>query len=398
MGPVARHGVTDDLERRPVVVDVRNVTKHFSVRKDNSLKERLVNLGRGRRFREDFVALHDIDLELRAGTTIGLIGHNGSGKSTLLKVIGGIIDPSSGEVWRRGRIAALLELGAGFHPDLSGRENVFLNASILGLSNRETAEKFDEIVQFAGIGDFIDTQVKFYSSGMYVRLAFAVAVHTEPDVLLVDEVLSVGDEAFQQRCLERIRRFQSEGRTIILVTHNLGQVQDMCDRAVLLHRGAMVYDGKPREAISLFRDLLEGRRTEVAFAGRVEETGSIRRARAEVIKLGETSDVRVDVEVDFNGRIPDWQLDVQIDTAQGQAVYSTRSPEPGVLGPLEHNRRIAVTITDVRLSPGKYLVSAFILDGVGRHVVDAIHVTELDIPGTPERSLLVARSRFEPLD
>jgi len=250
----------------PEIVRVADVSKRFVIRKDNSLKERLVTLGRGREHREEFWALRDVSVNIQAGHTVALIGHNGSGKSTLLKVIGGIIDPTSGSVARRGRIAALLELGAGFHPDLSGRENVYLNASILGLTREETEERFDEILSFSGIGDFIDTQVKFYSSGMYVRLAFAVAVHTDPDLLLVDEVLAVGDEAFQRKCLDKIRSFQQEGRTIILVTHNLSQVTELADRAILLNRGEVVYDGEPGGAVTEFRNILEGRRVVEAEA------------------------------------------------------------------------------------------------------------------------------------
>ena len=194
----------DEMIDAPEIVRIDHVSKRFTLRKDKSLKERIVTLGAlGRRHREDFWALRDVSLSIRAGSTVGLIGHNGSGKSTLLKVIGGIIDPSSGDVSRRGRIAALLELGAGFHPDLTGRENVYLNASILGLSRHETDERLDAILDFASIGEFIDTQVKFYSSGMYVRLAFAVAINTDPDLLLVDEVLAVGDEAFQRKCLDK---------------------------------------------------------------------------------------------------------------------------------------------------------------------------------------------------
>ena len=188
------------------------VSKRFTVRKDSSLKERVVTLGRaGRRHKHDFWALSDVDLDIHAGTTIGLIGHNGSGKSTLLKVLGGIIQPTTGEVQQRGRVAALLELGAGFHPDLTGRENVFLNASVLGLSREETEAQFDAILEFSGVADFIDTQVKFYSSGMYVRLAFAIAVHTDPDILLVDEVLAVGDERFQKKCLDKIAGVSGAG-------------------------------------------------------------------------------------------------------------------------------------------------------------------------------------------
>ena len=245
----------------PVVVRVEGVTKQFTVRKDNTLKERVVHAGRrGRTHKQEYVAVDGVDLEIQAGTTVGLLGPNGSGKSTLLKLIGGIVSPTEGRVMTRGRMAALLELGAGFHPDLSGRENVYLNASIMGMTRAETTERFDDILDFSGIGDFIDTQVKFYSSGMFVRLAFAVAVHTDPDVLLVDEVLAVGDEAFQRKCMERIAKFRKEGRTIVLVSHSAAQVQELCDRGIVLKDGKMVFDGNVNEAVSALRDVLEGRR------------------------------------------------------------------------------------------------------------------------------------------
>ena len=222
----------------PDLVRVTGVSKHFVVRKDNNLKDRIVYFGKlGNAHREDFVAIDDVTLSIQAGTTVGLMGANGSGKSTLLKLIGGIVSPSSGKIETRGRMAALLELGAGFHPDLSGRENVYLNASILGLSREQIDRQFDDIVAFSGIGDFIDTAVKFYSSGMYVRLAFSVAVHTDPDILLVDEVLAVGDEAFQRKCMERIAQFREEGRTIILVSHSAQQVAELCDRGIVLSTG-----------------------------------------------------------------------------------------------------------------------------------------------------------------
>jgi len=237
----------------PNVVEIENVSKRFVIRKEKSLKERLVNLRRSNLHKEDFWALRDIDLQIAAGSTVGLIGPNGSGKSTLLKTVGGIIQPTSGEVRLRGRLAALLELGAGFHPDLTGRENVYLNAAILGLSRQQTDKHFDEIVDFSGIERFIDTQVKFYSSGMYVRLAFSVAVHVDPDILLVDEVLAVGDEPFQRKCMDRIRGFQHDGRTIVLVTHSLDQVLEICDRAVVLDHGAVIADGEPRDALRALR-------------------------------------------------------------------------------------------------------------------------------------------------
>jgi len=237
----------------PDIVRIEGVSKRFVLLRDKSVKERLLNVSASRANREEFWALRDIDLNISAGTTVGLVGHNGSGKSTLLKLVGGIMQPTSGSVSRRGRLAALLELGAGFHPDLTGRENVYLNAALLGLSRKETRASFDQIVDFSGVETFIDTAVKFYSSGMYVRLAFAVAVHVDPDLLLVDEVLAVGDEAFQEKCLEKIREFQREGRTIVLVSHAAKQVEDLCDRVAVLHHGALIFDGGAAEGIQVLR-------------------------------------------------------------------------------------------------------------------------------------------------
>src|SRR5205807_2242440 len=217
------------------------------------LKERLINLRRTDTV-EEFWALRNVGFELEESNTLGLIGANGSGKSTLLKIIGGILTPTDGYVERRGRIAALLELGAGFHPDLTGRENVYMNASILGLTRKQTNQYFDAMVEFSGIERFIDNQVKFYSSGMYVRLAFAVAVHVDPEILLVDEVLAVGDEPFQRKCIERIKQFQQEGRTIIFVTHGIDMVRQLCDRVIMLEKGDVVIDGKPQEAARAFRE------------------------------------------------------------------------------------------------------------------------------------------------
>jgi len=237
----------------PSVIRVSDVSKRFVIRKDKSLKERIVNFGRSNKHKDDFWALRDINFDIASGSTVGLLGANGSGKSTLLKVVGGIIQPNMGIVQRRGRLAALLELGAGFHPDLTGRENVFLNASILGLSRKQTEEFFEAIVDFSEIREFIDTQVKFYSSGMYVRLAFSIAVHVDPDVLLVDEVLAVGDERFQEKCMRKIREFQQEGRTIVLVSHAANQVEELCSRAIVLSRGSVVFDGDTTGGVAALR-------------------------------------------------------------------------------------------------------------------------------------------------
>ena len=238
---------------RPDVIRVEDVSKRFVIRKDKSLKERIVNFGRSNRHKDDFWALRDVAFNIESGSTVGLVGANGSGKSTLLKVIGGIISPTDGAVLRRGRLAALLELGAGFHPDLTGRENVYLNASILGLDRTTIDGYFDSIVDFSEIQDFIDTQVKFYSSGMYVRLAFAIAVHVDPDILLVDEVLAVGDEPFQAKCMNKIREFQEDGRTIVFVSHAADQIESLCDRVIVLQHGRAVFDGATHEGIEALR-------------------------------------------------------------------------------------------------------------------------------------------------
>ncbi len=238
-------------------IEIRHVSKHFRLYHEHysSLKEKMIHFGRVPY--EDFVALADIDIDIEQGTTVGILGHNGSGKSTLLKCVAGILQPNEGEIALRGRLAALLELGAGFHPELTGRENVFMNASILGLSKREISKVFDEIVAFSELEKFIDMQVRHYSSGMYIRLGFAVAVNVDPDILLVDEVLSVGDEAFQRKCLERVARFQREGRTILFVTHAADLVRRICDRALVLDHGRLVADSPPGEAVRTFRETLQ---------------------------------------------------------------------------------------------------------------------------------------------
>jgi ABC-2 type transport system ATP-binding protein len=238
-------------------IEVTGVGKRFRLYHEGrptSLKERVLRAGRTRH--EDFWALRDISLEVQQGETMGLLGHNGSGKSTLLKCIAGILRPTHGQVHRHGRTAALLELGAGFHPDLTGRENVYLNGSILGLSRTEIDRRFDAIVGFAELEQFIDNPVKHFSSGMVARLGFAVAVSVDPEILLVDEVLAVGDEAFQRKCIGRIRALQAEGRTILFVTHAAEQVRNVCDRAAVLDRGELIELGTPAEAVIAFRDSL----------------------------------------------------------------------------------------------------------------------------------------------
>ena len=237
-------------------IEIQNVSKRFRLyhEKYTSLKERVLHAGHIPY--EEYWAVKGVSAEIEAGKTVGLLGRNGSGKSTLLKCIAGILQPTSGQVVVRGQLAAMLELGAGFQPELSGRDNIYLNASLLGLSRRDIDKRFDAIVAFAELDQFIDNQVKYYSSGMYVRLGFAVAVNTEPDVLLVDEVLAVGDERFQQKCLSKVEEFQREGRTIVVVSHSVEMMRSVCSEILVIERGELVKTAPPGQAIRAFRDLL----------------------------------------------------------------------------------------------------------------------------------------------
>jgi homopolymeric O-antigen transport system ATP-binding protein len=242
-----------------VAIQVSGLAKRFEIGTSRggyqllteAITDRVRSLGQRTPTRE-FWALSDIDFEVKRGETMGIIGHNGAGKSTLLKILSRISPPTRGEVRLRGRVGALLEVGTGFHPELTGRENVFLNGAILHMSRREIEQKFDEIVEFADIGPFIDTPVKRYSSGMQLRLAFSVAAHLEPEILIIDEVLSVGDLAFQRKCLGRMENAAAEGRTILFISHNLPAVQALCDRAILLRNGQMAAEGEVSEVVDAY--------------------------------------------------------------------------------------------------------------------------------------------------
>ncbi|HSP38780.1 MAG TPA: ABC transporter ATP-binding protein [Frankiaceae bacterium] len=246
------------LEGLPPVITAIGVGKRFASyhERPTSLKERFVR--RRSVVGEEFWALRDVEVAIAPGQTVGLIGANGSGKSTLLKVLAGILRPTLGEVHVIGRIASLLELGAGFNGELSGRDNVYLNASLLGLSRRETTALFDSVVEFAELQHKIDDPVKHYSSGQYIRLGFAIAVHVDPDVLLVDEVLAVGDEAFQKKCLDKITEFRNAGKTILFVSHSLELVEDLCDRVVVMESGRKIFDGAPANGTLVLRNRMGG--------------------------------------------------------------------------------------------------------------------------------------------
>ncbi|KAA9135371.1 ABC transporter ATP-binding protein [Microbacterium caowuchunii] len=240
-----------EREARSIVVE--DVHKDFKLRHTHSIKETFVAAVRRKPLTTDFHALDGISFEITEGESVALLGFNGSGKSTTLKLLSGVLQPDRGSVLTRGRVAGLIEVGAGFHPDLSGRENIFLNAAILGMSKAETEARYDDIVAFSEIEKFIDTEVKHYSSGMFLRLAFSVAIHTEVDILLIDEILSVGDEPFQKKCLARIRELHDAGKTLVVVSHDLDMVSKLCDRGILLRDGKVAFDGASDEAVAMMR-------------------------------------------------------------------------------------------------------------------------------------------------
>ncbi|MFC4140326.1 MULTISPECIES: ABC transporter ATP-binding protein [unclassified Microbacterium] len=242
--------IPQEVAHPRIVVD--HVSKRFLKRNTHSFKEAFVGWIRGKKVRADkFSALDDVSFQIGQGEAVAVMGLNGSGKSTTLKLISGVLEPDDGSVFTRGRVAGLIEVGAGFHPDLSGRENVYLNAAILGMSKDEIDARFDEIVAFSEIGEFIDQEVKHYSSGMFMRLAFSVAIHVELDILLVDEVLSVGDAPFRAKCTAKIKELSAKGVTMLVVSHSTSMVKEMCERGIVLKRGKKIFDGSIDEAVEL---------------------------------------------------------------------------------------------------------------------------------------------------
>lgn len=240
------------MENKETVISVENVTKSFNIYYDkaNTIKEKLLFFTRNKK--EKHVVLENIDLNIKKGEVVGLIGTNGSGKSTLLKLMTKIIYPNQGKITTKGKLTSLLELGAGFHPDFSGRENIYFNASIFGLTKKEIDERINDIIEFSELGDFIDNPVRTYSSGMYMRLAFSVAINVNAEILLIDEILSVGDQHFQDKCFEKMRSLKEEGKTMVFVTHSMYSVEQLCTRAVWLYNGHIKMDGDTKTVVDAY--------------------------------------------------------------------------------------------------------------------------------------------------
>lgn len=360
---------------------------HLRTLKSALLERSLV---RGLRPEETIPALQQISLTVESGEAVGLIGSNGSGKSTLLKVLAGILRPSSGTVAVHGRVAALIELGAGFHPEISGRENIYINGAVLGLSRKEIDRRYDEIVEFSGLADFIEEPVKNYSSGMYVRLGFSVAIHTDPEILLVDEVLAVGDEAFSHKCLKKIDGFLAREKTLVLVSHSLALIEDLCDRVVWLEKGRLRLEGHPRWVVDAYRQSVaedEGRghrqakeereqqpeerivKEEEGAAVEVDEvlrwgSGDAIIERTRVLVAGEEryhvrcgDPVTFEIEVEVEREMTDFVFGIALATPRGIECWGTNTDldgfAPSCLKP--GSTTVRVICPNLRLAPGEYL-------------------------------------------
>jgi ABC-type polysaccharide/polyol phosphate transport system ATPase subunit len=353
-------------------ITVHDVAKRFRlVHERNSTLKATVFNGFRRSVHEDFWALKGVSFDVEEGTTYGLIGHNGSGKSTLLKCMARIYRPDRGQIATRGRLSALLELGAGFHPELSGRENVYLNGSILGLSKRDIDRRFSDIVEFAGLEQFIDTPVKNYSSGMFVRLGFSVAITIEPDVLLIDEILAVGDESFQQKCMEKFADLRRSGRTIILVSHGLDAVRNICDRAAWLDHGALVKEGEAHDVVSAYLESVrdDRRAHEQAAGGLVSPEQAEGGWHIHAVHLVDAAGRDVGV-VDSGSALT---VRVEIDAARDEevalAIGFYRTDGVHVAGPVlrfrtggSGRRTVDYRMANVPLAAGTYDVSTRLLD------------------------------------
>ena len=361
-------------------ISVENVSKTFRLYhdKNQTLKSTVM---RGRRARyEEFRALDGVSLEIEHGQTYGFIGHNGSGKSTLLKCIARILRPDDGRIVVDGKISALLELGAGFHPELSGKDNIFLNGTILGIPSREIHRKYDEIVEFAGLERFIDTPVKNYSSGMYVRLGFSVAINVDPDILLVDEVLAVGDEEFQRRCNEKFAEMRARDKTIVVVSHGLGAVRNLCDRLAWLDHGQLRMIGDAGEVIDTYvGEVQTDRSTSVEEGSNRWGSGEVLITDVELLdtrgvavsRLSTGDELTIRISYDAADTVEQPVFAFSIHTLEGHLVTGPNSREAGV--PLERIRgrgTVEIAIPRVMLLPGSYDLTVSAMDHSLAHPFD----------------------------
>jgi len=369
-----------DQRSTGIALRVDNVTKTFRIHHEraSSLKQFIATGGRNRY--EDFYALRDVSFEVGEGEAVGIIGHNGSGKSTLLKCMAQILTPNAGKIHVNKKMAALLELGAGFHQELSGRDNVFLNASILGMGRKEIANRFDEIVDFSGLGDFIDTPVKTYSSGMYIRLAFAVAINVDPELLLIDEILAVGDVTFQKKCMEKFVDFRTQGRTLVLVTHDGHTVREFCDRAIWLDHGVVRRDGDPADVVDEYTETMLGAETTEGAESSRRGDGRIRITSTELLVGGvpvdrfrSSDDVTVRMHYRATEPVPKPVFAVSIASLNGATVTAPSSRDAGDVPDLiEGSGYVDVRFEKIPLIPSRYVLHTEISGWGRQHIYDHV--------------------------
>jgi ABC-type polysaccharide/polyol phosphate transport system ATPase subunit len=361
------------------VVRVSHLSKRFRLfhERHQSLKQSLLNMRRSKY--EDFWALKNISFDVMKGETFGIVGHNGSGKSTLLKCLTNILEPDEGTVSVDGSISALLELGAGFHPELSGRENVFLNAAILGVSRKHVNERFDDIVEFSGLEQFIDTPVKNYSSGMFVRLGFAVAVNVDPDVLIIDEVLSVGDADFQAKCGDKIADFRERGKTIVLVTHAMSDVVRLCSRAAWIDHGDLRMIGPPQEITSSYMQTTHQGRSVQFLEGMRWGTGEVQIASVEILggdgqpvdfaRSGEPHAIRLRLTAAEPVLAPEVVISIFDQNATLVSEVSTRTRDV-FIDQVHGERAVTFELESLPLTEGTYEMSCAVVDESGQREYD----------------------------
>jgi ABC-type polysaccharide/polyol phosphate transport system ATPase subunit len=382
-------------------------SRHFKVYPREARRLKDVIVARGRSRSTEVLALRDVSFRVEPGSAVGLVGRNGSGKTTLLRLISGIIKPTSGRVDVGGRVGSLLELGAGFHPDLTGRENVFLNGSIHGLKRAYVREQLDEIVAFAGLGERIDHPVRTYSTGMYMRLGFAIAAHIDADLLLLDEVFAVGDEQFQRKCFGKIFEFKQRGGTIVFVSHDASAVERLCDRAILLREGRVEFDGPTHEAIVRYRQLLAGDRDPAERGAGLKEWGSGEARIEEVELLGPDGEQRTQflagepltlrLRISADRALPPPRLSLELRDASGLLVAgSGRSTAD--LGWDRDTRELFARfdVESLPLSDGRFHLRLGLTDETGEqlyHWLDDAHVFVV-YPGGEERGVVRLEGRW----
>jgi len=406
-----------------IAISVDSVSKRFKLAEDraNSIKELMVSRRR-RNAESGFWAVRDVSLEIPRGTTFGLVGHNGSGKSTLLRLMAGIHQPTSGRIEARGRISSLLELGSGFHPDLTGRENIYLNGAMLGLNKRHMRTIVDEIVDFSGLHEFIDQPVKVYSSGMYVRLGFAVAVHVEPEILLVDEVMAVGDEEFQRRCFDHMYKLRRDGATVVFVSHSLSMVESMCENAAWLDHGSLMETGPAVEVCQSYLSRVNDAEAErisaeqaemdagrdVELTGEHRGSGEIRIYHVDILdpqwnrvphaRTGEPLRIRLW----YDAAVPIDNPRFAFDLFQEEGVHIAGASTQGQLktGEIQAGQGfIDFVVPNWPVNPGSYFIGVAVTDSDGLHTfdhVDRIVPVKVAAGGSSDRGLVRIEGSFEP--